>query len=496
LTSVEDDAQAIPRGSKLMSPALASAVTRPNVVVFMTDDQTSESLRVMRSVQSELVKKGVRFTSSFVSFPLCCPSRATYLTGLYAHNHHVLGNDPPAGGYTALDPSATLPVWLQRAGYHTAHVGKYLNGYGLRDPLEIPPGWDEWYGAVDGRGTYRYYGFTLNQNGVLIDYRGPNAYRTDVEARKAVGIIERASGSGRPFFLSIGFLAPHAGEPVEPDDPPNPVLAGTPVPAARHKGRFAGEPLPLPRSFNEDDVSDKPANVRLLPPMDRDLQQAVTEKYRQRLESLLAVDEAVGSIVAALKRSGELRKTILVFTSDNGYFHGEHRIPTEKGLPYDPALRVPLIIRGPGIPRGKSVRQMVANIDLAPTIVAATGARASWPFDGRSLLPLMRHAKRNWDRDLLVEGGPLGFSGLRTRHFLYAEYANGERELYDLRRDPAQLQNIHGEPRYQAIQGELARRHATMVSCRGASCHKRPRASRPSRATDTAALRHAFPGLS
>ena len=446
---------------------------RPNIVVLMTDDQTVESLRVMEVVQQRLVAQGTTFESSFVGFALCCPSRATFLTGQYAHNHGVMHNVPPLGGYARLDHTSTLPVWLQRAGYFTAHVGKYLNGYGTEKLTEVPPGWSEWYGSLDVRGDYSYQGFTLNENGGLVRYPSrPDLYRTDVEAKLAADLIRRRARDKTPFFLSVAFLAPHAGTPIEPDDPAEPV-AGTPAAAERHRDRFAGEPLPMPPSFNEADMSDKPAGARARPLMSPATIAALREKYQQRLESLLAVDEAVGRILAALAETGELDSTVVLFTSDNGYILGEHRIPSDKVWPYEPAIRVPLVIRGPGFPAGRVVKQLVSNVDLAPTILGLAGVRPGRLMDGRSLLPLVVDPRLEWGRDLLVETFAPTWA-LRTPWFLYVEHGSGESELYDLRTDPDQLASISGDPAHAAIRAQLAHRLRLLLACAGRMCRTPP----------------------
>jgi N-acetylglucosamine-6-sulfatase len=451
---------------------------RPNVLVLMTDDQTLESLRVMTNVRELLAERGTTFTRSFVSFSLCCPSRATLFTGQYAHNHGVLGNRPPLGGYTKLDKSEWLPVWLQRAGYRTIHLGKFLNGYG-RDspPTEVPPGWSEWYGSVDPS-TYRFYGYTLNENGVLATYgadRNPAFYSSDYYSSRAVELIERVAPDEQPFFLSVAYLAPHAGGPRDPDDPPR---VNTPAPAPRHRDLFEGTPLPPTPAFNEADVSDKPSFVRLRPAIAPARASAIEENYQQRLESLLAVDEGIARILSALEAAGELDDTLVVFTSDNGFFHGEHRVPNGKVLVYEPSIRVPLILRGPGVPSGALRHQLVTNADLAPTILAATGARATKPRDGRPLQPLLRHPWREWGRDLLIEGGGTPNSGefdaIRTYRYVYVEYSTGERELYDLERDPDQLESRHADPAYAEIQALLARRLAALETCVGRDCRRHP----------------------
>jgi N-acetylglucosamine-6-sulfatase len=454
-------------GSASLGPASAEQA-RPNVVVIMTDDQTVESVRVMTNVKRLLRDRGATFRKSFVNFAHCCPSRATFLTGQYAHNHGVLGNGPPSGGYARLDHTNTLPVWLQDAGYYTAHLGKYLNGYGRTNPTEIPPGYDEWRGAVEPFAG-RFYDYILNENGRLNTYR---RYQTDVYAGKAARFIERRAPAERPFFLWVAFLAPHRGGPQEPGDP---VGQPTPVPAPRHRDHFAAEPLPRPPGFNEQNVSDKPIGIRTRPLLTPTRIRKIRENYQQRLESLLAVDQAVERIVAALRRAGELDDTLIVFTSDNGFFHGEHRVPGGKVLLYEPSIRVPLIMRGPNIPAGRRVSQRVANIDLAPTIVDAAGATPARVMDGRSLLPVIADPSVPLGRDLLVVRGPgTGtFAAIRAPNYLYAEYGNGEQELYDLTRDPFELRSRHADPAYAAVKADLALRLADLRACSGTSCRPR-----------------------
>ena len=379
----------------LLAPA---AHAKRNIVVLETDDQTLASMGVMPKTQQLLGDQGVTFTRSFVSYSLCCPSRATLYTGQYAHNHGVLGNGPPAGGYTRLDKTNWLPLWLQAAGYRTMQVGKFLNGYGrLSPPTEVPPGWNDWHGTVDPS-TYRYYGYTVNENGTLRSYGAanePEFYSTDFFARRANELIAAAAPSPRPFFLSVAFLAPHSGAPREPDDPQG---HPTPAVAPRHANAFSSVALPLPPSFNEADVSDKPAAIRRRPPIGVATAAAIQEGYQQRLESLLAVDEAVASIVGTLRATGELDDTLILFTSDNGFFHGEHRVRQGKVLPYEPSIRLPLLMRGPGVPAGERLGQLVTNADLAPTIEDAAGARPGLAQDGRSLLDLVKDPGAQWGR--------------------------------------------------------------------------------------------------
>jgi N-acetylglucosamine-6-sulfatase len=470
-----------PRADGPSTAEAAGPPARPNVVVLMTDDQTLRSMRAMPRTRALIGDQGARFANSFVSNPRCCPSRATFLTGQYSHNNGVFTNGPPLGGWQRLRGTTNwLPTWLQAAGYRTVHTGKFLNHYGLDDPTEIPPGWDEWYGTIDPT-TYRYYGYTVNENGELRTYgrdHDPRYYSTDFAARRAVGIVERLAPAAQPFFLSVAFLAPHTGGPHEPGDPSG---LGTPAIAERHRGAFAHLALPRGGAFDEADVSDKPPFLRR-PRLRARAAANIEALYRQRLESLIAVDEAVEQIVAALRDSGELENTLIVFTSDNGYMAGEHRLPHGKAKAYDPSIRVPLMVRGPGVPAGSRPRQMVVNADLAPTILDAARATAGRVLDGRSLLPLTRDPALGRHRPVLVEiakGAGLKTTAIRTRRWLYAAHANGTSELYDMAADPHQLRSLHAAPDLAGVRAELAGRLAALRRCSGPAC-RRP-AAEPAR---------------
>jgi N-acetylglucosamine-6-sulfatase len=465
----------------------------PNVVVLMTDDQTAGDMAVMPLTRRSIGAAGVTFTRSFVSYPVCCPSRATFLTGQYTHNNHVLClYEWCGGGYGSLQTREYLPVWLERAGYVTAHMGKYLNGYGSEWSAEIPPGWTEWYGLID-HSTYRMWGYKMFENGRVKEYGKPLAerartYQTDVLARKAVGFIARRAPRPEPFFLSVAFLAPHHESGYVQR------LTGQLVrPAPRHRGRFRSRRFPRPRGYDEPDVSDKPWflgrwNHRLTAAEHL----AIAVRMRERRESLLAVDEAVDAIVKRLARAGELDNTYIIFTSDNGYMQGEHRVPLGKMLPYDPSTQVPLLIRGPRIPHNRKSKALVGNVDLAPTILDATPARSRIRLDGRSILPFARDVSLRSLRPLLHETGGMGAFGrhkseegakgqqpkvpawraVRTTRWLFVDYEGGQRELYDLKRDPAQLDSLSGDPRYRVRLRTLRRILADLSSCEGRACQQ------------------------
>lgn len=451
--------------------AAPAGAARPNVVVIETDDQTVADLASMPETQRLIGDRGVTFVNSFVSLSQCCPSRATFLTGQYAHNHNVRSTEPPFGGFGAFEDSESVAVWLRRAGYETALVGKYLNQYGKHDPSYIPPGWTDWH-ALLGPSTYRFMGFGASDNGHARHY--PGSYETDVLTARSEQFVRRTAAAGRPFFLWTTYVAPHLGGPRDLFAPQG---FGTTVPSSLFANAFIGATMPRTPAFDEADVSDKPAGIRdrrRFGPHERELLDAI---WRRRQQSLLSVDLGVRGIVRALEQAGVLDDTLLVFTSDNGYLIGEHRIRESKVLPYEPSIRVPLLMRGPGIPRGKSRSQLVWNGDLAPTILEATGARAAWRTDGMSLLPFARDASARSGRDILLEGpslprtgGAPQFTGLRTSDHLYAEYRGGEVELYDLRRDPYELRNLAGTPAVAPLQRELAGRLARLRDCAGAAC--------------------------
>jgi N-acetylglucosamine-6-sulfatase len=439
---------------------------RPNVLVIETDDQTLASMKIMRTVNARIAEQGVTFRDSFVNFSLCCPSRATFLTGLYAHNHRVRANHPPVGGFPKFERrygDNNLAVWLERAGYSTALIGKYLNGYEA-DPI-VPPGWSEWDGVV-GASIYDY---NLNQNGQIVHYgTDPTDYKQDVLTGKAIEFIDRTP---TPFFLWLTYSSPHTNGPDPSPQPPDDCTDAA-KPAPRHADAFDSQPLPTPPNFNEADLSDKPQAIQSLPLLTGPKIDDLTRKYRCALESLLSVDEGVGQILDQLKRSGQLADTYVIYTSDNGFFNGEHRILAGKTKLYEESIRVPLLIRGPGIPRSKTAHDLVVNADLAPTIVQATGAKPGLNMDGRTLLPVARNPRTERGRELPIESR--SFNAIRSHRYIYAQHASGETELYDLQRDPFELQNLANDPAYADVASKLAQRLEDLKSCRGKACRTHP----------------------
>ena len=448
-----------------------------NVVEIMTDDQTAASLAYMGNVNTLLGGDGTTFDQAIDSFPLCCPSRATNLTGQYSHNHGVLHNNPPFGGFIQLDGTSTLPVWLQAAGYRTMHVGRYLNGYEAK--YGIPPGWTDWVGLPHSA-AFNYFAWKAFDHGVVRDYPDaahPGEYLTDFETRKGVEMIDDASKGDRPFYLSLWYTAPHRGAPRDPDDPRRPQ---TPSPAPRHRDAFAGVRMPRVPSFNERNMYDKPQVVADRPRLSHELAAGVEENWRQENEALMAVDEGVSQIVEALRRNGQLDNTLIVFLSDNGFMHGEHRALAEKVLPYEESIRVPLVLRGPGVPRGRIDHRLVANVDVTSTILDAADVAPGRVQDGRSLLELLTDPGAEWGRDILIENGNGAngvptYRGIRNYRFLYVEHkTTGEYELYDLEKDPYELQSVDGHATYARAQHNLHMRLKQLVSCAGLDCQARP----------------------
>lgn len=456
------------------SPATGASPKRPNVVVIMTDDQTLESMRVMERTNQLLGAGGTTFTSFQASFPLCCPARATYLTGQYTQNNGVRDNVPPLGGAKKLKADETLPVWLQRAGYYTASIGKYLNGWGEDGNIAPPPGWDHWFGLIDPT-TYKYFGYSVSVDGQRRDYGDAEAdYQTDVLGAEVVRTIGDAAASGKPFFVSFTPLAPHlsTGEHTGLDFVSGEVLSA--VPAPRHADRFADEALPTSPSVNQPDVSASPGFIRSRSVVLGPTLHANRTAYRRELATLLAVDEWVGRIMDELRSAGVADDTVVMFTSDNGLFRGEHRIPSGKVFLYQEATHMPLLIAGPGFPAGTVVDRPAAQVDLASTIVGLTGASPGLALDGADLAAMVRDPSYVASRGVLLDNqtnlGRASSNGIHTGRYVYLEHSSGEVELYDLQLDPDEVDNRAGDPSYRVIQTQLAQRLGRLKQCAAASC--------------------------
>ncbi len=485
-----------PLGDDSPQRAQAKGQKRPNIVLLFTDDQEPRSMRVMKKVRREMAKKGTTMDHFYTNFPLCCPSRATMLTGQYAHNHRVLSNTAPDGGYgvfNELHGNNYLPLWLQSAGYRTGYIGKFLNEYAEPDdygttPTDVPAGWNDWRALAPSRA--QYFGYTLNENGVLNQYTDAERhYSTDVFTAKAKRFIRKHSPGKTPFFLMLGYAAPHGGGGGEPGRSCNRAA----VPAPRHLGKLRkrNKKLALPPSFNEADVSDKPEAVRSIDAMTPGQIADVTRKRRCAWESLLAVDESVDAIVEQLKRSGEKRNTYVFFTSDNGYLRGEHRIKNNKRFLYEESARVPLIVRGPGVARGEKSSDVTNNADVVPTILELTGAQPGLTQDGLSLLGSLRNpALENARATLLEAYAGQQIIGLRTARYLYSEWDTSgsaelpgplpsaprkpDVELYDNYADPYQLNNLAADPAYAEVVDILSGELDRLIDCDGAECYEHP----------------------
>lgn len=440
----------------------------PNFVIVMTDDQDAESLESMSHVRRDLIDEGVKFTNFLVTVPECCPSRASFLTGQYAHNHGVESNEPPNGGFSAFDDSRTLPVALREAGYRTGYVGKYLNGYGWdalgNDPAYVPPGWSTWE-VLTNHTEYQMYDYQMNRDGQIVSFGSdPADYQTSVIQERGEAFIRDAARSERPFLLWAAPVAPHL-EGVLPDHDPG-VL--NPRPAPRDMEAVDDVSFPRPPSFNERDVSDKSGASIKKPLTKRDVQVLETQ-YRSRIASLRSVDRLVHSYVETLRRAGELDETVFVFTSDNGYLLGEHR-RVGKTLPFDASANVPFVVRGPGFGKGAETDEIAGNIDL-PTTIAELGEASLRKSDGRSLVPLAKPSGDAGRAILLEVLDGVEFKAVRTKRFLYTQYARGGEELYDLERDPFELESVVDDSRYAGDLRTLKMELAALAECAGASCN-------------------------
>jgi N-acetylglucosamine-6-sulfatase len=415
---------------------------KPNVFVIVMDDMRWDDLRHMPEFRARVADQGVTFSNAFVTTSLCCPSRASFLSGRYAHNHGVWDNTPPDGGFEAFDDADTLATRLD-SEYRTALIGKYMNGYDgtiARGESYIPPGWNDWYGISEG-----YFNYLFNDGGAL-GTRGqnPEDYSTDVLKDRAATFLTDAVAGDEPFFLWLSFYAPHA--PVRPG-PPN--LECREIEAYR------------PPSFNEADVSDKPIAIRRLPLLSNDDQEDVDRKNDGRACTLRAADMALRELLDLLETADELDDTLIIFTSDNGLAVGEHRRESMKVCVYEECIRVPLVISYPPLisaeARGES-DSLALNIDIAPTIYEITGVSPPPDMDGVSLLSVLAGETESLRERFLLEHLTIDeFNyAVRTTTHLYAVHENGEIELYDLTDDPYQLTNLAYRPAVRATRCALA----------------------------------------
>jgi N-acetylglucosamine-6-sulfatase len=498
----------------LTGRAAVAATPRPtrrraNILFVLTDDLDLAEMRYLPHVRQLLAQSGTTFDQYLVSNSLCCPSRTTTLRGQYAHNTGVWSNGGDNGGFERAHLNGveqdTIATRLHHAGYTTELAGKYLNGYPNGAELDdVPPGWDDWASAVYGN-PYSEYGYVLNENQTYHVHRHrPSDYGTNVYVRITDRFIRGASRAHKPFFAYLSVYAPH--QPA------------TPAPQDLHKFRHAT--APHTPSFDQTDVSRSPSYVRDLPQFSPVETRAIDVLYRKRIRSLQAVDRGVAELMKTLRATKQLDDTYIVFASDNGFHLGQHRLPAGKETPYETDIHVPLIVRGPGVRAGAHLARLAGNTDLAPTFEAMAGVRAPSYTDGRSLLPLLRGEQpRHWRRSFLLEhrgetgtvqpartmpprgstleppdpdqAGPDGqprhreirdamllnrgaeipdYDGVRTSRYVYVQYTNGERELYDLRHDPDEVHNLAGTR--PAIEHSLAGELARLRHCHGEGCHR------------------------
>jgi arylsulfatase A-like enzyme len=522
----------------------------PNFVVIQTDDQTIDSLyatfsafpgaaatRAMPNTIDLIAKRGMTFNRYYIPYPLCCPSRVSLLTGRYAHNTGVKGNIQPNGGFTGFSfrgaATHNLATWLQTAGYRTIHIGKFLNGYG-DEPYDngttVPPGWSTWYSVLKADTHHYFYGYNLNVNGqiqgpfgdsgtwepreygIRDDFGCPFAptnelpcfYITDTLTNIATAEM-LATSPEQPLFLQLDYTAPH-GDFRRP--------AG-PEPAPRHYDWFRGARLPHDREegLDEGTVNDKPSFIREAPHLTPFEKRTYRIYYEKQLESLRAVDDGVKQVIGTLGAMGRLRNTYVIFTSDNGFFFGEHRLLGGKFLAYEPATHVPFLIRGPGIKQGSSTGELTANIDIAPTILQLSGASADKSIDGRSLVPFLEDEDLRSRRPILYEsfvetsdveaqgqisgastssarpGGatasrqpaeatasllapPKDYAGIRLGPYKYIAWPTGEKELYNVNKDPYELNSLHKVPNFFPIRNFLHRQMKRLIDCIGRVCQE------------------------
>jgi arylsulfatase A-like enzyme len=427
------------------APRAEAQTKRPNIIVILTDDQRWDDLRSMPALGS--AGEFARFTNSFVHEPQCCPSRATFFTGRYPSHTGVTtlidGRD--------LDDRRTVATMLDDAGYRTGHFGKYLNGYPFGRGRYVPPGWDRF---VAYRGPTLYFDYQLSENGTLVPHdSAPEDYSTDVFGDMAEKFV-RTTDRSTPFFLYLSLNAPHRAK-------------GFPVPAPRHVGTCADEVGVLPSTLNGVDTVSEPEWMRDERP--KEPFNLAIEAVR-RCETLQTVDEVVTSLESELERSGRLDDTYLVFTSDNGYALGEHRL-FGKGDLYEPSIRVPLLVRGPDV-RSGPIDRLTSNIDLVPTILDWARVRAPRNFlDGSSFAgdltggaggsapdAVLLRGCRSARAQGYCGGYPSNMGknwGLRTAQYKYIEYPDGYVQLFDLAADPGELTNLGVDPAWSQVVRDL-----------------------------------------
>jgi N-acetylglucosamine-6-sulfatase len=488
---------------------------KPNIVVVMIDDFDLASLWTlvangkMPNLTKYFISGGSIFTDAFSANGLGGPSRATFLTGQYAHNHGVTWGFPPRD-LTVFDESSTVATWLQTAGYRTGHVGRYLTGYGWwTSKTRIPPGWNDWKTLIDP-GSNNTEQYSMNLNGTLVDFGqvasqfGVQLHQVDILSVLATDFVKRESLSAAPFFLMVTpgvfnvQVEPTYNVCSGPDAPfYDPFFGGSiygasQKPASRHVDTIFGNTtafaLPRPPSFNEAEIADKPWWITFPRAFSPEVIDCIQKRYWRKMEGLLSVDDMIGSVFGELERNGELANTVAIFTADNGWLDGQHRF-SGKGAPYEEAIRVPLIIRPRSAgTQARVINKLVLNTDLAPTIANLAQATPAHVVDGRTLVPLLLNPDLPWRKIALLEYegdlDPFAEKTLpptyfavrtdRTRPTMYARFptvlATYEGEFYDLAQDPFQLNNEFFNSARQAEKTKLEQWMNLLKTCKGVGC--------------------------
>jgi arylsulfatase A-like enzyme len=460
-------------------PAATAQGKRPNIVFVLTDDLAVNLVQYMPHVL-DMQKKGVSFANYFVTDSLCCPSRSSIFTGRFPHDTGIFRNTGNDGGFLAFHnrhhEQSTFATALTAAGYRTAMLGKYLNGY---QPRQHPPepGWTMW--AVAGNG-YPEFNYDLNEDGKVVHYgREPADYLTDVLSEKAARFIKESAG--KPFVIEIATFAPHAPY----------------MPAPRDANAMPGLSAPRTSAFNAAPAADAPLWLRAHPALSAQDIGRIDADFRKRAQSVLAVDKMIGELEAAVAAIGEADNTYFVFSSDNGLHMGEFWLMPGKMTAYDTDIRVPLVVTGPGVPAGRTVEEITENVDLNPTFTAIGGAATAPNVDGRSLVPLLHgEPVSDWRKAALIEhhgpvrnnadpdfpgrrsGNPTTYEALRGATWLYVEYADGEKEYHDLSADPDELQNTFADLS-ERQKASLHAMLAALQNCHGAQgCSAADRSAR------------------
>jgi N-acetylglucosamine-6-sulfatase len=430
----------------------------PNFVFILADDMRKDDLKYMPKTRWLLQDNGMSFTRAYVSNALCCPSRATIMRGQYAHNTGVWTNrNTSVGGWegyrTNGNENDNIATRLKAGGYRTALIGKYFNGY--ENTTYEPPGWDHWFAKCHRKG---YFDYDVNDNGIIRHFGTDESdYSTDVFRRQTQTFIASSVAQGQPFFAYVAPSAPHL----------------TAIPAPRDEHAFDDERAPRLPSFNEADVSDEPPWIQQLPQLSDRVKARMNGRHEKRAESLQALDDLVEGVVNKLRNSGLLNNTYIVFTSDNGWHHGEHRIPWSKARPYEESSRMPLLVRGPGVAAGSYTAKLALNTDYFPTFTDLAGLQTPSYVDGRSLVPVLKGNATTWRNSILLEavataegGSTPDYYGIRTSDgWKYIEYGGGRRELYNLGADPYELSNNYNAG---APPSHLASRLQRLKNCKAA----------------------------